>query len=150
MRRTARKVLYVIACLLSGALCFAAVVSWARSEVTGEGMWLSKGPQRYMAAAFDGFIIIDRRELQFDDPSAEQRWLGTMDPDRRRGWASNSWNYRWIKDMGGIVGTRNSFLGFGADASTGDVTRGQGFFIPGVHWKRGAIQFPHWIIVLLT
>lgn len=134
-----------ILCGLCMVLCFAVIVSWARSTVNSEGMTVGHRYARYSLAASEGAFVFIRGKLVFENPEIEAAWRGAIDPDHNYDW--NRWRFTWSRDLGLMGPPNGSTLGFGYETSVADATRR--VMMPGIRWHRLIVQVPHWAVVLV-
>src|SRR4051812_6489935 len=138
--------LITIGCGLCLVLCFAVIVSWARSTVSSEGITIGHQYGRSSLAASDGAIVFIRGSLVFDSPEIEQAWRSAIDPQKSYDWAK--WRFTWSRDLGLVGPPGGTTLGFGFDTSVADNNR-RTMMMPGIRWHRMIIQVPHWALILL-
>jgi hypothetical protein len=138
--------LLTIFCGVCMLLSFAAIVSWARSTVSSEGVTIGHRYSRVSLMASEGAILIIRGKLIFESEAVERAWRAAIDPDHSIDW--NRWRVIWSRDMGLVSLPNGTLLGFGFDSAITDNTRR--VMMPGLKWKRTTVQIPHWAIVMLT
>src|SRR4051794_33386951 len=105
--------LYRIYLFASAVLCALALLSWARSLVSAEGVYVGRGTFRSTVVASEAVLVIDVRRMAFDDDAAAQRWRDRVDPDHSRDWTH--WRMAWLHDMNGATAPERAGLGFGFD-----------------------------------
>jgi hypothetical protein len=133
-------IVFYTVCLV---LCFATIVSWARSTVSSEGFALRHRYAQFSMAASDGAIIVLRGHMVFADDATEKAWRAATDPDRN----GSGWRLNWARDLGSISLPSGTLFGFGFSSTTTDSTRR--VIMPGVKWQRTVVQIPHLFFVML-
>jgi hypothetical protein len=135
-------IIFYTVCLV---LCFATIVSWARSTVSSEGFSLRHRYAQFSMAASDGAVVVLRGHLVFADDATERAWRAAVDPGRNA--AFSQWRPNWARDLGSLTMTSGTFFGFGYYTTTTDSTRR--IIMPGVKSQRTILQIPHWFFVML-
>ncbi|HEX3357411.1 MAG TPA: hypothetical protein VHS31_10610 [Tepidisphaeraceae bacterium] len=133
-------------CGLSLLLCFATIVSWARSTTDYESVALSNQVNSYNFSASNGAAYLIHTEYVYDSPEIERVWKDIANPTHSPDWTKMK--VSWSHESGVLDSLNHTVLGFGVASTTSDYSRR--IMVPGIHLHTTVLQVPHWAIVLLT
>jgi hypothetical protein len=133
-------------CGLSLLLCFATIVSWARSTTDYDGVaYLNQVKGHYLLAS-NGVFFLTHQDYVYDSPEVERVWKEIANPNRSPDW--DKMRLSWSHDSGVRDTLGDSVLGFGYSSTLGDYSRR--IVVPGIHLRTTVWEIPHWAIILLT
>ncbi len=131
---------------LSLLLCFAVIVSWARSTTDYESVALTNPINSYTLSSSNGEIFLIHMEYAYDSPEVERVWKEIANPTHSPTW--EKMRLTGSNDSGVLDPLSQSVLGFGFASTIANYSRR--IMVPGIHLHTTVLQIPHWAIVLLT